>query len=61
SFKFSSGVFQQDNAKPHTARITRETLARLQGEILPHPPYSPGLAPSDYLLFLALDNHVNNR
>ena len=54
-------VFHQDNARPHTAKITRETLARLQWEILPHPPYSPDLAPSDYHLFLALDNHMRNR
>ncbi|XP_047122427.1 histone-lysine N-methyltransferase SETMAR-like isoform X1 [Hydra vulgaris] len=54
-------VFHQDNARPHTAKITRETLARLQWEILPHPSYSPDLAPSDYYLFLALDNHMRNR
>lgn len=54
-------VFHQDNARPHTARITQETLARLQWELLPHPPYSPDLAPSDYHLFLALDNHMRNR
>ncbi|XP_065658153.1 histone-lysine N-methyltransferase SETMAR-like [Hydra vulgaris] len=40
-------VFHQDNARPHTSKITRET----------HPPYSPDLAPSNYHLFLALDNH----
>ncbi|CAK9833791.1 Histone-lysine N-methyltransferase SETMAR [Anthophora retusa] len=30
-------------------------------EILPHPPYSPDISPSDYHLFLALDNHMRNR
>ncbi|XP_065664430.1 histone-lysine N-methyltransferase SETMAR-like [Hydra vulgaris] len=54
-------VFHQDNARPHTAKISRETLARLQWEILTHPPYSPDLAPSDYHLFLALDNHMRNQ
>ena len=54
-------VFHQDNARPHTAKITWETLARLQWEILPHAPYSPDLALSDYHLFLALDNHMRNR
>ncbi|XP_065664771.1 histone-lysine N-methyltransferase SETMAR-like [Hydra vulgaris] len=54
-------VFYQDYARSHTAKITRETLARLQLEILPHPPYSPELVPSDYNLFLALDNLIRNR
>jgi histone-lysine N-methyltransferase SETMAR len=41
----------QDNARPHTAKLTTEIIRDLQWEILPHPPYSPDLAPSDYHLF----------
>jgi len=40
-----------DNARPHTAQVTVDSL-RL--EMLPHPchpPYSPDLAPTDYHLF----------
>lgn len=44
-------LLQQDNARPHTARRTKEVLNDLRWELLPHPPYSPDLAPSDYHLF----------
>jgi len=50
----SRPLLQQDNARPHTARHTRSVLADLKWELLPHPPYSPDLAPSDYHLFPAL-------
>ena len=29
--------------------------------ILPHPPYSPDLAPSDYFLFRSLQNSLNGK
>lgn len=44
-------ILQHDNARPHIARTIRDTLTRLDWEVLPHPPYSPDLAPSDYHLF----------
>ena len=40
-----------DNTWPHTARLTLETVEQLGIEVLPHPPYSPDLVPSDYHLF----------
>jgi len=40
-----------DNARPHTACLTLETVEQLGLDVLPHPPYSPDLAPSDYHLF----------
>jgi len=47
-----SVLFQQDNVKPHTANRTAEKIVELEGiELLPHPAYSPDLAPSDYYLF----------
>ena len=48
----TNGVpFLQDNALPHTAQRTTCTLQQLGWEVLPHPPYSPDLAPSDFHLF----------
>ena len=41
----------QDNARPHTAKTTMETLWKLKWNLLTHPPYSPDLAPSDFYLF----------
>jgi len=47
----STGVLlQHDNARPHTARSTFATIQDLS-ECLPHPPYSPDLAPSDFHVF----------
>ncbi|GFT24873.1 histone-lysine N-methyltransferase SETMAR [Trichonephila clavipes] len=49
-------VFQQDNARPHTSLVTRQKLLQLEWDTMPHPPYSPDLAPSDYYLFRSLQN-----
>lgn len=54
-------ILQHDNARPHIARATRETIQRLNWEVLPHPPYSPDLAPSDYHLFLNLQNYLKGK
>ena len=40
-----------DNASPHRARVTQETLKQLNWETLPHPPYSPDISPPDFDLF----------
>ncbi len=44
-------LLQHDNARPHTSNATIEAIQQLGFEVLPHPPYSPDLAPSDYYLF----------
>lgn len=49
-------VLLHDNARPHTAARTIETIQKFRWEIFHHPPYSPDLAPSDYHLFLHLKN-----
>jgi hypothetical protein len=48
----STGVIlHHDNARPHFARATAVTIENLHFECLPHPPYSPDFAPSDYHMF----------
>lgn len=54
-------IFHQDTAKPHTAILTKEQIMKeLNWELIIYPPYSPDLAPSDYYLFLWLQNYLNN-
>jgi histone-lysine N-methyltransferase SETMAR len=47
-------LFLHDNASSHTAKVTKKKLDDLGWEILPHPPYSPDMAPSDNHLFPSL-------
>jgi [histone H3]-lysine36 N-dimethyltransferase SETMAR len=54
-------LFLHDNARPHTAKLTVHTLQELNWEVLPHPPYSPDLAPSDYYLFGPLKEHLSGQ
>jgi len=50
-----------DNARPHTAVITKNELASRGVALLPHPPYSPDLAPSDFFLFGYLKELIRGR
>ena len=44
-------LFHHDNAPAHSSRIVSDVLREFRRELLPHPPYSPDLAPSDFFLF----------
>ena len=50
-----------DNARPHTAAHTLETLKQLKWEAMEHPAYSPDLAPSDFHLFGLLKDALRGR
>lgn len=50
--------FLQDNAPPHKSKVAMEKIRELGFEIIPHPPYSPDLAPSDYFLFPKLKESI---
>lgn len=54
-------VFHHDNARPHTSLVTRQRLRTFDWEIMPYPPYSPDIAPSDYHLFRSLQNHLDGQ
>ncbi|GFT36024.1 histone-lysine N-methyltransferase SETMAR [Trichonephila clavipes] len=65
--RFRSGIFilkmhlTQDNTRPHTSVVPRQNLWELGWKVLMHPQYSPYLAPSDYYLFLALQNFLGDK
>jgi hypothetical protein len=40
-----------DNARPHTAKMSKDYIDLNRMKLAPHSPYSPDLAPSDFSLF----------
>lgn len=44
-------LFHHDNAPAHSSAVATAKLVELRYEMLPHPPYSPDLAPCDFFLF----------
>ena len=57
--KLSKGVLlQQDNARVHTCKVAMDAAERNGYELIPHPAYSPGLAPSDFFLFPNLKKDI---
>ena len=55
-------LLQYDNASAHRANLTKEKLDELDGiEVLPHPAYSPDLAPSNYGLFRSMVHFFRGR
>ena len=51
-------LFHHDNAPAHSSALARDVLRNFRWQILPHPPYSPDLAPSDFFLFPKLKEHL---
>ena len=48
------GLLLHDNVPAHLSVLVQEKHARRQATVLPHPPYSPDLAPCDFCLFLRM-------
>jgi histone-lysine N-methyltransferase SETMAR len=59
--KLDRVYFLHDNARPHIAKSTREKLLKLGWITVPHLPYSPDLAPTDYHLFRSLSNYLRDK
>jgi len=49
-------VLQHDNARPHVERRVVEFIASKKWDLLPHSPYSPTEAPTDYHVNRSLKN-----
>ena len=54
-------VLLHDNVRPHVSQITVRKLNELSFDVLPHPPYSPDLSPTDDHLFKHFDNFLTGR
>lgn len=50
-----------DNARPHVSRQTQELLEKFKWTVMPHPPFSLDLAPSDYHLFPKLKEYFGGQ
>ncbi|UYV84175.1 hypothetical protein LAZ67_X001428 [Cordylochernes scorpioides] len=52
-------MMNKDNkARPHASVPFKTHLETLKWEVLPHPPYSPDIAPSDYYLFRSMKHNL---
>lgn len=54
-------ILHHDNARPHTAQATTAAIAVKGWSVLPHPAYSPDLAPSDFHLFGPLKDYLRGQ
>jgi transposase len=50
-----------DNASSHTAKTVKVAVDKTRMKILPQPPYSPDLAPSDFFLFGYVKNQLKGK
>ncbi|PIO64478.1 hypothetical protein TELCIR_13892 [Teladorsagia circumcincta] len=53
--------YQHDNARPHLAREVNSELLQFGWTLLPHPPYSPDIATSNYWLLSDLTRYLEGK
>ncbi|GBP65346.1 Mariner Mos1 transposase [Eumeta japonica] len=54
-------ILLHDNARPHVAKLVKTYLGTLKWDVLPYPPYSPDIAPSDYHLFRSMAHGLTDQ
>ncbi|KAG5315339.1 MOS1T transposase, partial [Pseudoatta argentina] len=54
-------ILLHDNARPHVAKPVKTYLETLKWKVLPHPPYSPDIAPSAFHLFRSMAHGLADR
>jgi len=54
-------LLQQHNARHHTSADTTDAIALLEFTVLPHPVYSPDLAPGHFHLFPKLKEDLGGQ
>jgi histone-lysine N-methyltransferase SETMAR len=54
-------LLHHNNARPHTADLVQSMIEKIGAEVLPHPPYSPDLAPCDFFLFPRLKKIIKGK
>jgi len=59
--KAAAVFFHHDNAPPHRAARVHQFFDNNNFEVVPHAPYSPDLAPSDFWLFATLKDTLRCR
>ena len=58
--KPSKGVLlQQDNTRVHTCKVAMDAVKQNGYELIPHPAYSPDLAPNNFFLLPSLKKDIH--
>ena len=52
-------ILLNDNARPHVGKPVKKYIQDINWEVLPYPPYSLDIAPSDYHFFRAIQNDLS--
>ena len=54
-------ILLHDNASPHRSKAAKKAIGRLKINVLPHPAYSPDLAPSDFHMLRSLEHWLRGK
>ena len=54
-------MLHHDNAAPHKSAVVTEYLRKERIKLLPHPPYSPDIAPCDFFLFPRIKKELKGK